>query len=204
MLHSSNTKEFRFEDVAEDVRERLKAIGFDRVSLVQIDPFDMNSVINAILAIVEKDRPPFYINITGGTNLMAGAACAAAFFVGARAYYVLGKKGIDIQESKVIELPIPNIPYFRTLQKTQLSILRNISDLGGSTSNSALRVRSGMSAQSISYNIRELERKALITTRRDFRQRETKAGVVVTKPDRRKLMVELTNAGKLFLSWSKA
>ena len=52
--------------------------------LREIDAFDMSSIIDAIMDIVESQDPPFYINISGGTNMMAGAATAASFFVGAK------------------------------------------------------------------------------------------------------------------------
>ena len=56
-----------------------------KTTVCKVDPFDMNSVIDAIISIVDKERLPVYANITGGTNLMAGAALSAAFFVGAKA-----------------------------------------------------------------------------------------------------------------------
>ena len=204
ILHSPDDEEFKFHELAEDVRERLKAVGFNDVVLTQIDPFDMHSIIDTILSIVDKEKSPIYINMTGGTNLMAGAACAASFFVGAKAYYVLGKKGQDLAHSRVLELPVPNIPYTRVLQKTQLSILKRISDLGGITSNSALRTASGMSAQELSYHIRELEKKALVVATRGFTYTVRKRGKTVSSIDRRKLRIEITNAGKLLLSWSKS
>src|SRR5437773_9909211 len=85
ILHAPNNEQFRFKDVAEEVRKRLKNVGFSEVELRQIDSFNMQNIIDSIIGIVDNNTPPFYINITGGTNLMAGAACSAAFFVGARA-----------------------------------------------------------------------------------------------------------------------
>jgi len=202
LLHSPNDEEFKFKDTAEDVKQRLRAIGFNNVELREINPFDMHSVINAIVSTVERERPPIYINITGGTNLMAGAACAAAFFVGAKAYYVLGRKGANLAESEVLELPVPNIPIYRVLQKTQLAILKELNALGGSTTNATLRSKLNLSPQELSYHIRELERKALIVADRGYKYTIAKAGKSMTKLDRRKLTIKLTNAGKLVLSWS--
>ena len=198
LLHSPNGKEFKFKDLAEDVARRLGEIGFQAVELRQIDPFDMNSVIDSIVNISENERPPFYVNITGGTNLMAGAACAASFFVGASTYYVLGRKGVE--DSRVLELPVPNIPYNRILQKSQLAVLGCIRDLGNSTTNLAVRDRMGLSPQKLSYHIKELERKALVVTNREKMPLSGR----VTKVDRRKVMVSLTNAGRLVLSWSSS
>jgi len=203
LLHSPNNGEFEFRSAAEDVRQRLHGIGFDNVELREIDAFDMHNIINEIISIVEKEDPPIYINITGGTNLMAGAACSAAFFVGAKAYYVLGKKGASLAESEVIELPVPNIPYHRVLKKTQLTILQALGKLGGSTSNSALRMKVDLSPQELSYHIRELERKALVVANRGERATTVRAGKIIAKTDRRKMAIALTNAGKLVLNWSR-
>jgi len=196
LLHAANDEQFKFKDVAEEVRKRLKNIGFSDVGLVQIDPFDMQNIIDAIVSIVDVNTPPFYINITGGTNLMAGASCSAAFFVGAKAYYVLGRIGSD--NATLIELPVPNIPYYRTLQKTQLRVLESLKYLGGSASNRAIRDRLHMTPQILSYHIQQLEKKALISTTRGT------GSASVAGPrglDRRKVDVSITGAGKLVLSW---
>lgn len=201
LLHSADTSEFAFNSFAQNLGQQLREVGFEHVTLKEINPFDMQSVIDAILWIADRESPPFYINITGGTNLMAGAACSAAFFVGAQAYYVVGKAGSQQEDQRVLELPVPNIPYYRTLDKTQLLVLKEIRELGGEVENASLRYELGMSPQILSYHVKELTRKRLVCTER--------RSVVATKDvnqskdhDRRKLQVKITSAGNLVLSWS--
>ena len=48
--------------------------------------------MNTIYRIYERENGKgvtFSINITGGTNLMAAAACSCAFFIGTTIYYVM-------------------------------------------------------------------------------------------------------------------
>lgn len=198
LLHSPNSEEFKFRDLAFGVKKKLEGVGFNGVVLKQVNAFDMNDIISSITDIVDHEEPPYFVNITGGTNLMAGAACAAAFFIGAKAYYVLGKRGSELSESEVIELPVPNIPYYRTIDKTQLRVLRALDSLGGSSSNAGLRDSIGMSPQSLSYHVKELARKGLVNVLR---------GQVLIphgrpRLDSRAISISLTNAGKLVLSWS--
>ena len=46
-----------------------------------------------------------YVNITGGTNLMAGADCSASFFIGAQAYkhimFLIKKSFPKVHNSKI-------------------------------------------------------------------------------------------------------
>lgn len=88
----------------------------------------------------------------------------------------------------------------KTLQKGQLSILQCISDFGGSTTNTAIRDKLSIVPQKLSYHIRELEKKALITTTRGSVRTEVVNGRKETRLDKRKLDVTLTNAGRLVLA----
>jgi CRISPR/Cas system-associated protein Csm6 len=46
-------------------------------------------MVNSISEIAKKEHDNnLFINITCGTNLMAGASCATSYFVGAQAYYI--------------------------------------------------------------------------------------------------------------------
>ena len=203
ILHSKDEPDFKFKKLAEELRTRLSGIGFDNTHLVQIDPFKMDDIIGAILQIVGEASSPIYINITGGTNLMAGAACIAAFFVGAQAYYVLGKRGGPISESRVVELPVPNIPYNKVLDDTQIAILREIQQLNRPTTNRELREILGLSPQRMRYHINELETKRLIFTSRGFEQiNHLSKERRVKKLDKRLLTVNISNAGKFVLNFT--
>lgn len=198
LLHSPDDKEFKFRGLALEVKKKLEDVGFDGVELRQINAFDMNNITSTMIAIVDQEKPPYFVNITGGTNLMAGAACAAAFFIGAKAYYVLGKRGGKMAESEIIELPLPNIPYYRTINKSQLEVLEWLSRLGGVATNSRLRDSLGTSPQVMSYRVKELVRKDLVNVLRG--QVPTAGGEM--KADRRANTVQLTEAGRLVLGWS--
>jgi CRISPR locus-related DNA-binding protein len=202
LLHSPNNDEDKFADNAKDVQRKLAAAGFDGVRLKEIDAFDMNNIINAILSIVEMEKPPFYINVTGGTNIMAGAACAASFFVGAKAYYVLGKREANASQYKVIELPVPNIPYYRELSKPELSVLKALDKMGGTCTNPQLKHSLGISPQALSYHVKELETKALIEVEsHELRGRTSRSSSAIS--DRRVKTIRITNAGRLVLRWAK-
>lgn len=198
LLHSPDSEEFRFRDLALEVKKKMEAVGFNGVVLKQVNAFDMNDIVNSIIDIVDHEKPPYYVNITGGTNLMAGAASAASFFIGAKAYYVLGKRGSDISEAQVIELPVPKIPYYRILDRTQLRVLKTVADLGGKVNNARLRDALDISPQSLSYHVKELAEKGLVNAVRGGGA--TPKGE--TRADRRTILVEITNAGKLVSSWS--
>ena len=194
LLHSPNSKEFAFKDVALEVQAGLAAIGFRRTTLVEIDAFDMQDIISKILSIANTEKSPLFVNITGGTNLMAGSACAASFFVGAQAYYVMGKTGSDISESKVVELPVPLIPYHKIVDENQLRILGELNIVGGRSANARLRERIGISPQVMSYHVKVIEAKGLNSTKKPRPSRNAAA-------DRRALEIALTPAGRLVLSW---
>jgi hypothetical protein len=206
VLHSPDSKEFKFKKEAQDVQARLKAIGFGEVFLKEIDAFDMSSVVDTIMEIAEQEKGnQIFINITGGTNLMAGAACAASFFLGANAYYVLDEKklprGTPLKD-QIVELPVPNIPYFQTLGEMQRNILGKLWSLGGKASGAQLREEMSISPQKLKYHIWELAKKRLISVRRGWEEKTMKEGESITKTDTRKLAIELTNSGKLMLSWT--
>ena len=63
------------------------------MDLCTIDPFSKDSYYNIVDFIVDYylkcSEEQFYINITGGTNLMSSAALTSAHFIGANTYYVL-------------------------------------------------------------------------------------------------------------------
>ncbi|MCB9361881.1 DUF1887 family protein [Candidatus Woesearchaeota archaeon] len=119
----------KFKQNADDLKKSLADFGVDVVVQV-IDPFSQDSIQNIldyIIDIVKKHAADeVYINITGGTNLMGAAALSAAYFVGAKAYYVLDSRKIDKSKNKVVMLPIPKISFFDALTETQKKVLLDI------------------------------------------------------------------------------
>lgn len=140
----------------------------------------------------EESSNNIFVNITGGTNLMAGAACAASYFIGAQPYYVLDQTKLPNRRSKdlLVEIPVPKIPYRNALEQTQLKILQLIDNKGDKAFNKVIREEINMSPQAFSYNVKQLVKKNLIVmTTDEFNTRSKK--------------LRLTDAGKLVFSWSK-
>jgi hypothetical protein len=160
----------------------------------EIDPFSMESVVNTIVKIARSEvGNNLYVNITGGTNLMAGAACAASFFVGANAYYILDSRLSPESPAKdlLVSLPIPNVKYSKELSKLQIKILQILSSKQSPISSSLLLQHDlHISPQRLSYNIRELINKKLVDIKYD-------------DMDSRRRLLKLTNLGKLHLSWAQ-
>jgi DNA-binding MarR family transcriptional regulator len=103
-------------------------------------------------------------------------------------------------KGKVIELPVPNIPIMNALQKTQATILHKIDEFGGKISNTHLRSELEITPQKLSYHIKELKKKGLIVVQRGWKSERYKSNHV----DSRILTIELTNAGKLVVSWTNS
>lgn len=192
LLHS--TGEDGTEQIANNIKKSLEPLGINKIIFKIIDPFSMSNIVEVLTDIArEESTNNLFINITGGTNLMAGAATAASFFVGAQAYYIKiasklpkGKSSKDL----LVELPVPKIPYHTSLEQTQISILKSIAKKNGRTSNKIITDELKMSPQIISYHIKELQRKKLIVAD-------------INKNDSRKKVLSLTNAGNLVLNWIK-
>tara|TARA_Y100000310_G_scaffold268793_1_gene281576 strand:- start:6014 stop:6673 length:660 start_codon:yes stop_codon:yes gene_type:complete len=155
-------------DNAKQIKEELK--GYDIEILELINPFEKDSlqqIIDLIVNLVNKNKDSdFYINITGGTNLMGAAALAAAYFVKANAYYILDtRKGVDERESKV-DLPIPKINYLDALSPTKKELLKKIYEQTKSAS-IIINLKKfadsiSISKQALNNHIHELEKMRLI------------------------------------------
>jgi DNA-binding MarR family transcriptional regulator len=189
LLHSDHTF-----TKAKKLKDKLE--GFDiKVLFRRIDIFSIDEIANHITQIARDElNNSLFINITGGTNLMAGAACASAYFVGAQAYYIRDRRQMPPATSKrelLIEIPVPNIRYNEALDKQQLTILQLLSKHNGPSTTRLLRQEGlNMSGQNLSYHLKQLVHKRLIkltTSERDSRLNE----------------ISLTDVGKLVLAWSK-
>ncbi len=162
LLHSRETRE-----VALAARDRICGLtGTDLCELEEIDPFDLRSVIAAIVRRWKKtEDAEFFVNITGGTNIMASAALVAGFVTGARVYYVKEVPDPDAPlADQVVVLPVPRVP-LDSLDGTQRRILLLIGKHRKpiKPANLALATALRMSPQIISYHLKQLERKGLIT-----------------------------------------
>jgi CRISPR locus-related DNA-binding protein len=190
LLHTEKSK-----TVAKEIDQEIKPLAIKEIFYRKVEQYDMNSVVNAITDIAKSESEnSLFINITGGTKLMSGAATAASFFVGAQAYYVITPKDLPPNSpvmNRLVELPVPNIPYHNSLTGTQLDILRLISRRTGKVSNKMIKEALGLSAQTLSYHIRQLDKKKLVMLFED-------------EGDSRMKYLSITNPGKLVVSWSKS
>jgi len=180
----------KYLDNSRTLREQLKNLGIE-VEIREIDPFDYRDVVDTIMdiALIHKNDNIF-INVTGGTNLMAGAATTTSFFIGAVAYYVLDKRYVKKPIGElVIEIPSPKQPLYYDINKSQREIMENLMNMekkGTANSVQVLGDKMNMYPQKIHYHIKELSKKNLVKTTQEGR---------VTK-------VEITPVGNLYLRWT--
>ncbi len=82
LLHSPETR-----DEADEISGRVRSfLGRAICETREIDPFDLKSVVAAIVSCRRKYRNwAIDLNVTGGTNIMASAAVVAGFAPGAPA-----------------------------------------------------------------------------------------------------------------------
>jgi len=126
---------------------------------------------------------------------MAAAACAAAFMIGAKAYYVLDTRLPDMKNrNPIVELPIPAIPIIKTIDKIQLQILKKLITCNRHMSNRELREVIHISPQKLSYHVKQLSKKGFVSTQRGFDKMTTRGEIV---RDTRILDISITNAGRL-------
>lgn len=180
----------KFLETAYEFAEDLEVFGYD-VEVHEILPFELRSVVDTVVTIARKHvGEDLYINITGGTNLMAGAATSSAFFIGANPYYVLEPQDDEPLEELVVSLPAPRQPLTFDLSDPQREVLEQLGewDVDGRTGVIGREVGDalGSSAQKVSYHVGELKEKGLIQTHQQGRRKE----------------ITLTDVGRLYLRWT--
>ncbi len=163
------------------------------VVLRPINGFDFQNIVDNIYAIYQAEHGKgveFSINITGGTNLMAAAACSCAFFVGAKIYYVLRDPEKTAAE-QLVQIPTPRTPNLERIKGKTAAILGFIlekSQRGEDVRSSDIGKAFDVDKQNSSYHLGVLEGEGLIER--------------VTDPnDRRVKLVRLTSQGRLVASW---
>lgn len=163
LLHSATTL-----DVAREVKLRIEDLAGQPIcELVEIDPFDLRDIIAKIVTVRRRFGDcDIYVNITGGTNVMASAALVACFAIGGHAYYLKESPGRTKQSlaETVIILPVPKVR-LDSLDESQCAILKHIRKHGGrlQKANVALQqALGGASPQRVSYHLKKLREKGLI------------------------------------------
>ncbi|NUE03706.1 winged helix DNA-binding protein [Halorubraceae archaeon YAN] len=180
-----------FLDTGDNLATDLDRFGY-KVHRRTIDAFDLRDVVDTIVDIAKDNlNEPVYVNITGGTNLVAGGATSSAFFVGAKPYYVLepqtGEESID---DLVMQLPTPKQPLTFEIDGLQRDVLTTVGmwDEKGRTGVIYREIGDelGEAAQKISYHVNRLAEQGLLETENDGRSKR----------------VYLTDMGRLYLSWT--
>lgn len=163
------------------------------VVLRPINGFDFQDIVDNIYAIYQQEHGrdvEFSINITGGTNLMAAAACSCAFFIGAKIYYVLRDPEKTAAE-QLVQIPTPRTPDLDKIKGKTAAILGFIlekSQRGEDVRSSDIGRAFDVDKQNSSYHLGILESQSIIV-------RE------VDPDDRRVKLVRLTSQGRLVASW---
>ncbi|QIB79061.1 MarR family transcriptional regulator [Haloferax volcanii] len=180
-----------FESEGIDLEADLEEFGYDVESRL-IDAFDLRDVVDSIVSIA-KEHPgdDLFINITGGTNLVAGGATSSAFFIGATPYYVLEPQdGTEDIDELVMELPAPTQPLTFEVEGLQRDLLVTLGDWADEGRTGVIMREIGEalgeSAQKVSYHVDQLEDR----------------GLVERRPSGRTKHVYLTDVGKLYLQWT--
>lgn len=180
-----------FEDEGVELESELAEFGYNVESHL-IDAFDLRSVVDTIVGIA-KEYPDdeLFINITGGTNLVAGGATSSAFFIGATPYYVLEPQDDDEDlDDLVMELPAPTQPLTFEIEGLQRDVLVTLGKWDEQGRRGVIMreigEELGESAQKISYHVNQLETRGLVEKRSAGRSKNT----------------YLTDVGKLYLRWT--
>ena len=185
----------RFRESAERVADICRDLQIE-VEIRNVSGFDFQEIVNAISSIHEENDGRgvlFSINITGGTNLMAAAACSSAFFFGATIYYVKWDPEGSMAD-QLEEIPVPNVPNVSAIKGKTREILIHIleeTEAGRSVSNSDVSKRFDIQKQNSGYHLRVLESDGLIVRERD-------------PADRRHNILTLTRQGRLIAGWMRS
>ena len=186
----------KFQKSIDYVTESLSGFNVE-VAPVHVSGFLFQEIVDAIYQIYESENGKgvgFSINITGGTNLMAAAACSCAFFIGATIYYVMNDSR-PVKE-QVQSIPTPKTPNLAALKPETRKILRFILKMveeDGYATTAELKDEFNKSKQSLNYQINILRNEGLVEN-----------GEIVLsngKVDRRCKSIVLTQQGRLVASW---
>ena len=138
LIHSKKDKKHDFPKIAKKLKKDLE-ISYQRleIKLKTIDsPFEIDPTMDAISEIIHKEMDKgnacagneFTLNITGGTNAMAGATMISATWHNTKAHYVLEpQKGDPADKQYVLDLPVKSRGIAK-MKENQLNTLKIIND----------------------------------------------------------------------------
>ena len=186
---------------AEDLEKKMVRLGIECHTIV-VSGFNFQEIVDAIYGIygenADKRDVRYTINITGGTNLMAAAACSTAFFIKAEIYYVMydrekAERGEeqDPVEERVIRIPTPKIPNVNGLGPATREILEYILDNDGPDLTSVdVADAFGYSRQALKHHTDILKKEGIIEVEKWTR-------------NNRLSKISLTQEGRMVAGWIK-
>ncbi len=186
---------------AEDLARKMSGLGID-CRTIPVSGFDFQEIVDAIYGIygenADRNDVRYTINITGGTNLMAAAACSTAFFIRAEVYYVMydrekAERGEDQDpiEERVIRIPTPKIPNVNGLGPATREVLEYILDNDGPDLTSVnVADAFGYSRQALKHHTNILKKEGIIEVEKWER-------------NNRLSKITLTQEGRMVAGWIK-
>lgn len=184
---------------AEEVKGISEAMMMD-TEIRCISGFNFQEITENINRIHHENYKPgvkFSINITGGTNLMAAAACSCAFLIGATIYYVQWDESLSVSE-QLQEIPMPHSPNLGLIKEKTRDILQYIYEQSskGPVSNADIIQLFAIDKQNSGYHLRKLESEGLIKITKGFCTSDGKV-------DNRRNTIHLTDQGKMVALWMR-
>lgn len=186
---------------AEDLEKRMTSLGIE-CHTIGVSGFNFQEIVDAIYGIygenVNTKNVRYTMNITGGTNLMAAAACSTAFFIKAEIYYVMydrekadrGEEQDPI-EKRVIQIPTPKIPNVNGLGPATREILEYILNNDDSDLTSVdVAEAFGYSRQALKHHTDILKKEGIIKVEKWTR-------------NNRLSNISLTQEGRMVAGWIK-
>ena len=188
----------KYENVANETKSKLELMGC-KCEIRKVGGFDFQEIIDRITEIYEEtyDKDVRYsINITGGNNLMAAAACFCTPITGAKLYYVLYDKDNPDQplSERILEVPVPKIRNVERFTKNERLVLKYLREKGGGR-NVDVAKGIGMSPQQCGKYIKSLEAEGLIEVVKSHEDKDKK------KVDNRSHTVTLSKQGRVVAGW---
>lgn len=120
-LYLLNNDNEKFISTEKEIVDKLNSIGFENIVVERIDPFDYQDIYNTVLKISKEEMEShpdacFHLNITRGTNIMAGAMCSASYLMNSDIYYVKAAVYSKTNKEEWITIDVESFPELEMLK----------------------------------------------------------------------------------------
>ena len=170
---------------AQRIHARLEGEGV-HVERREVGPPLLTSVLAAMAQVVREEAVDFedvVVNVSSPDKLFFCSLLSGAF--------VNGLKAIAVQDGKPVQLPVLKFSYSEMISESKMNILRALQRAGGAVDSlNTLSEMSGVEKSLLSYHIRG---------GRDAKGLEELALVAIERAKQGRLMVSLTEMGRLML-----